>query len=677
MDGNATRKEYSYLDENEPQQDIMTYEKQLKLSREKGDLKAQATALDKLGRVYAAWGKPQRAVDYYQQAQTLAHQSGESLLECAILSNLGQAYDNTDQISLALHSYKQALLITRGERAAKGELTTTPTYKDPDEQRVLSVPSSASSTPTKGQRRQRILRLIFLPFILAVMFSSVAYLLIKLIPISQAEVCNPNMGIPPTRICTFQAANGENVGISNGQSAFDISRDDGVFKNQASEQFKAGNIVAANDDWQKAQKISTNDAEVLIYLEDQQVLNSQRRYVTFVVATVLSGNDDSIAVGQSDLQGAYLAQKEYNEQHSVQIRLLIANFGSQSADAADTIANQIVQVSRTDSTLIGVIDFPSNTSNALQVLSKAHILVVTPTPTGDPLPYVFHVAPSIEEQANAGVLYARNTLHAKTAVTFYDPSDPYSLALEEAFVKDFRADGNQVMAKEIYTIGQPEALLDLIHAVLEVKPDLIYFTGSSSDAIVLIDNISALPNNPSFKVPNILGGHSLYSTTQQIFNRAPANFNLLHFTVSADSNIWDHPDLAPQKPSFFTQYRQVYGPGMNDNIPGFTRPDSHAILSYDAALVLLKGYDIAFNQSRASSITSANLVSALTAIKSSQAIPGASGQIEFDSRHDPVNKFIGVLSFDDGMIQVTQISGTLLKSVNKNIKVTPFAPSQK
>ena len=41
------------------------------------------------------------------------------------------------------------------------------------------------------------------------------------------------------------------------------------------------------------------------------VMNSGNPYVTIVVATMLSG--DHVSVGRDDLQGAYVAQKEFND----------------------------------------------------------------------------------------------------------------------------------------------------------------------------------------------------------------------------------------------------------------------------------------------------------------------------------------------------------------------------
>ena len=74
-----------------------------------------------------------------------------------------------------------------------------------------------------------------------------------------------------------------------------------------------------------------------------RVISSGSPYVTFVVATMLS--DKTLrGVGRDDLQGAYVAQKEYNDNGllpgGVKVRLLIANSGSQT-QYADQVAGQV------------------------------------------------------------------------------------------------------------------------------------------------------------------------------------------------------------------------------------------------------------------------------------------------------------------------------------------------
>ncbi len=60
-------------------------------------------------------------------------------------------------------------------------------------------------------------------------------------------------------------------------------------KCQAANQLRVGNTRDALQSWEAAHQEDTNDAEALIYLEDQQVLASGHSHITLVVATTLTG----------------------------------------------------------------------------------------------------------------------------------------------------------------------------------------------------------------------------------------------------------------------------------------------------------------------------------------------------------------------------------------------------
>jgi eukaryotic-like serine/threonine-protein kinase len=148
----------------------------------------------------------------------------------------------------------------------------------------------------------------------------------------------------PNGIGVTKAPDGEYIGISDGTFAFDTNRPDGHFKTQAADKLKARDVSGAESLWQSGLTADTNDAEEFIYLEDQRVLTSGNPYITLVVGTIMTG--ESIDVGRYDLQGAYIAQKEFNNGHklsnNLQVRLLIANSGN-VATYATVVAQQIVQ----------------------------------------------------------------------------------------------------------------------------------------------------------------------------------------------------------------------------------------------------------------------------------------------------------------------------------------------
>ncbi len=455
---------------------------------------------------------------------------------------------------------------------------------------------------------------------------------------------------------------GEPIGISDGSVAFDTSRADGDLKTQAATSFSKGDTNGATNLWNQAVAQDSNDAEALIYLENQRAVQSGS-YITIVVGTMLTGGN--VGVGRDDLQGAYVAQKEFDDGAKLNgplIRLLIANAGSKDSNNAATVARQIVQLAQSDKTFVGVMGWPYSgyTIPAIQVLNAAHIPMVSQTASSDELtgvsPYFFRVAPSNKSQGIAGAHYAERTLHAKSVALFVDPKNSYSSSLAKDFSDQFTADGNRIAVTEQYTVGPTGRgqLGQLVTDALSHNPDLIYFSGYADDVSVLLTNL------PSGNIM-VMGGDALYQLGgYQTSSRA--NFNRLRFTAFAYPDQWQALGLAnsPKIPAFFREYPAYFNP-TNQSHPspyGYTRATPDATLSYDAMVALLTGYRLAGK----TNATPSDVQQGLTKIQGANAIQGASGQIAFGANGDPVDKAIVILRVSpEGFIQLETVEGTFLK----------------
>ncbi len=468
-----------------------------------------------------------------------------------------------------------------------------------------------------------------------------------------------------------KAPDGELIGISDGTVAFDIHRPDGPDKINAAKALQGGNTASAESLWQAALNLpdESNDAEALIYLEDQNVLNAHSNngtpYITIVVSTMLTGANAS--VGRDDLQGAYVAQKEFNDgaklANGTLVRLLIANSGS-SSNYAKTVANQIVQLAHSDPTFVGVMGWPfsSYTFAAVKILQQAHIVMVSQTASSDLLSgvslYFFRVAPPNTAQGVAGAKYAEQVLQVHKAALFLDPSDPYSETLASDFSKQFRADGNTVFDED-YTVGTSghAALPQLLQSALNRNPDMIYFSGYAADVSVLLTD---LPTSGQFATIPVLGGDALYELGGYTSSAGAADRHL-RFTSFAFPDEWDNQHLTAQKPHFFAEYPADFDPARQHSTGayGYDRPDGDVMLSYDAMLALLDGSNTLLSSHE--SLTGSNLRKALLAINGTHAIQGVSGQISFGSNGDPINKAFVVLFIDaNGYIKMQSVQGCFL-----------------
>lgn len=451
-------------------------------------------------------------------------------------------------------------------------------------------------------------------------------------------------------------SNGELIGISDGTVAFDTSRADGSDKQQAATSLKAGNIGSAQSAWRAALLKESNDAEAAIYLENSLVGNQP--HITLVVTTMLSGGSDLLSVGRDNLQGAYIAQKEFNDKARTSngplVKLLIANTGS-SADAATTVAQQIVQAKQHDNTIVGVSGWPysSRATNAVPVLQSAQIPSVSSTASSDDLtgisPYFFRVSPTDTMQSGAAAKYAEQTLQAKNVVVFEDPTDSYSRSLGEGFKKQFTG---TVLATVNYKEGDRQSVTSALQQAKgqSTTPDLYYFAGYPNDVSVILEDTSTA----NIKV---LGGDALYNLGGYT-KAARVGWNRLSFSGFSYPDEWAVLKLDAQKPAFYTDYGKAFDPNnQHPNAYGYTRATYNVTMSYDATLVLLTASSNMFASNGNKIFTPADLQKALTNIKGAQAVQGASGQISFDASGNPVDKAVVIQYVSNGYIMMQPVLG--------------------
>nr|BBH93771.1 hypothetical protein KTA_19700 [Thermogemmatispora argillosa] len=456
----------------------------------------------------------------------------------------------------------------------------------------------------------------------------------------------------------------ELLGLSDGSIIFDTTRSSGdaSLKQQAAKSFKADDYAAAQSYLAQAIATDSNDAEALIYQENLRVLASGSPYLTLVIGTMLTGSDTD--VGREILQGAYVAQREFNDAgglNGLKLRLLIANSGSEDGYAG-TVAQQIVQAARQDSSIVGVMGWPfsAQTINAVGVLTRAHIPIVSGTASSDQLsglsPYFFRVAPSNQVQATAGARYALETLHARRVAAFYDQGNSYSSSLYRDFREAFTQGGGQIVVEEHYQRSQTNQLPALLSDALSKNPDLIYFAGYASDITPLL---KYLPTTGPFAHLPVLGGDALYQP--QGYSAVRQAFTRLHFTSFAYPDEWSY--LGRSQPAFFSDYSRLYSGNGQHSGYGYTRADFNTILAYDATETLLEGCRRALaSGSNQQTLTGDKLRQALTTISGSRSIQGISGQISFASNGDPIDKAVVVLNVDNqGHIKIASIEGRFFK----------------
>ncbi|WP_069805710.1 ABC transporter substrate-binding protein [Thermogemmatispora onikobensis] len=464
-----------------------------------------------------------------------------------------------------------------------------------------------------------------------------------------------------------KAPNGELIGISDGSAVLDTSLPDLERKQEAAQQYSAGNLSEAQSLWQSATEQVTNDAEARIYAENVAVEQSGLPTITLVVATRFT--PQYIGGARDLLQGAYIGQRIFNDTHTLRMRLLLANAGSGGAAQVTCQIIQAAAASEGSAPIVGIIgwELSQDVSESVTLVDQAHLPMLSPTASGNDLrnlPYFARIAPPDALQGEDAALYARQTLEARRVALFEDPRDKYSQSLAASFRLAFEDASHQITATEEYQVGRPGNLPHLLQEALRSQPDLIYFAGYSADVSKLLEALppcQPLAALATTACPLVLGGDALYIYGNYAQEARPSfRSGRLYFTAFAFPDEWQGRSL-PQMETFLQTYAASFGPTPPGRGPyGYTRPDADSMLTYDAVSVLAEACARLFQQRQP--LTGVRVRQALLQITGKQAWQGITGTIAFGSDGNVLNKPVLLLHLDQaGHTQIEQVWGCLLK----------------
>ncbi|MBV9688099.1 MAG: ABC transporter substrate-binding protein [Ktedonobacteraceae bacterium] len=458
----------------------------------------------------------------------------------------------------------------------------------------------------------------------------------------------------PNGLGVVIAPNGENVGVNDGAfPPFDIGRADSDLKRQAVQALRDGNAQEAIALWSQGLEKDTNDAEALIYIENQKAVAFN--HVTLIVGLDFQQPFPDTAA-QSTLQGAYIAQKEFNDSHNIKLRLLIANTGGE-LDYIRPVAQQIGHIASQDPSVVGILGWQTSarTENVLDSLRKTgtHIPIVSQKATASKLtgvsPYFFRIVPSNEVQAPVAAKMA-NMLQATQVVVFVDPNNLYSQDLAQDFKQQFTATNHRILPDENFTSGKTTAasFSKSLRTALKNTPDpshvVILFAGITTyDAEQFQDALGAFPKLL------VISGDGGYAAR-------PNSYGRWYFVSVAYHDEWSAL-TGNRPPPFFQEYDDAFDPThQSPGDYGRGLPNDTAIVSYDAAKVLSRGIEDALKGT--TKLTPQALTDALTQITVDHPFQGISGQIAFDANHDPIDKAFVILRVDDkGYIKMFCVGG--------------------
>lgn len=422
---------------------------------------------------------------------------------------------------------------------------------------------------------------------------------------------------------------------------------------------------------------NARQAETDIYKNNPSITKS---HITLVISTMLSGSDtSSLSSGTSLLQGADVAQQEYNTQVKtynsrlkngklplLPLRLLVANMGSNEGYAT-TVARQIAQLSQYDHSIIGVMGWPFSTDSArdaLQILDKAHIPSVSPSLSGDLFTnissYFFRVIPPDAYQASAGASFLEKQ-GIRHVIVCIDYRNDYSSSLASNFIASFSARSGNTAIPEQYTRGMlsqaedplgararelgKNIIKDLKEYSSALKTTAVYFAGYANDLAPLKEYLSSGEGFQSItsSVQDaqsiiIMGGDGLDEYGANSASNY-SNYQNIYFTTFSSYQIWKSQ---PKQPCLLTDYQNIFNPYNVFNRLGYTFAENDAILAYDSVTAFLVAYtnlsgQLLFNP------TPDAIKNQLTHTR----FLGVSGQITLGPTGDPKDKAIYINQVTD------------------------------
>ncbi|TMC24548.1 MAG: hypothetical protein E6J34_00335, partial [Chloroflexi bacterium] len=371
--------------------------------------------------------------------------------------------------------------------------------------------------------------------------------------------------IYPREIGVYPDEYGENIGLSDGSYALDVGneRPGSDSKSQASEALSKGDVGGATALWHQALYVDSSDAESLIYLENQSIRASGMLYATIVIGSLLADKPIDYS-SRDELQGAYIAQKEYNDAAKVSggllLRLLIAKSGNNPFNSMK-VANQIVQAALFDKTIIGVLGWATTrcSLNVLSILTNAHIPLLASSAAGDDLTsrssYFFRVVPQNKKGAPVLAKYVETKLKLQRLVAVYEEKDAFSQNFVDTFTLQLTNDGQQAPTRLTYEhLSTPEKMAQVVQRVLEMQPDGVLLASSRSTDIANFR--AALPRNSNVKV---LASGVQYANANAPAGEYPGTPGLI-FVSSGFPDEWSIIKPSLQAPSFFNEYKGQFDP---------------------------------------------------------------------------------------------------------------------
>jgi len=262
-----------------------------------------------------------------------------------------------------------------------------------------------------------------------------------------------------------------------------------------------------------------------------------------------------------------------------------------------------------DKVLLVIGEVASSRSIAAGAIAQQYkIPMISPASTNPKVTqlgnYIFRVCFIDPFQGKVMSRFAFENLKKKKAAILRDIRSDYSVGLADYFIKDFKAQGGEIVTDVAYSSGDIDFKSQLTN-IRSAKPDVVFVPGYYTEVGLIARQAKEL----SLNLP-LLGGDGWDSDK---LTEIGGDAIVGHYF----SNHYSAEDKRPAVVEFIAKYRKRYN----------ETPDSMAVLAFDATLVAVDAVK------KAKDLTPASIRDALAATKG---VPGVTGEITLNENRDPV-----------------------------------------
>jgi len=255
------------------------------------------------------------------------------------------------------------------------------------------------------------------------------------------------------------------------------------------------------------------------------------------------------------------------------------------------------------------------------VFQSAHIPMITPISTSPEVTlvgdYIFRVCFIDPFQGQVMAEYARQDLHARSAVVLTNTGESYCMGLARYFILHFKRSGGEILWEGNYHATATDFTAQL-KKTKGLSPDVIFVPGMTRDSSYIIKQARKMGIKTVFLGGDGWGTH-MYTYAGNVIE---GNYFCTHW----------HPQSTREKSRrFLKEAREAFGPDIN---PPF-------VLSYDAVMLLADAVK------RADSLEPERIRDALAATRNFQ---GITGDITFDRDRNPSGKEAVIVKFHNGSV---------------------------